>query len=279
MRADDRHCPARPGGATSISRMDPTALSAGFAAVLFLGILGLLEVGRRLGRRRAARDVDGARAGLGVVDGAIFALLGLLVAFSFSGAASRFEARRSLITDEANAIGTAWLRLDLLPADAQPAFRERFRRYVDARIALFRVLPDYAAARAENARADGLQSELWKDLVPRCQTDAVRPYANLLLGAFNEMFDRATLRNAALFQHPPRIVMAMLAVAAFLSATLAGFGMAGARQRSWLHYLGFAAILSVTVYVTFDLERPRAGLIRIDEADQVLINLRQSMDR
>jgi hypothetical protein len=71
------------------------------------------ELGRRLGVRRRARDLEGARLGLGPVESATFGLLGLLIAFYISGAVTRFDARRSLVTEEANLIETAWLRLDL----------------------------------------------------------------------------------------------------------------------------------------------------------------------
>ena len=113
----------------------------------------LLELGRRLGRRRQGRDEEGARAGLGAVEGAVFTLLGLLIAFTFSGAASRFDMRRQLIGQEANAIGTAWLRLDLLPAQAQPELRDLFRRYLDLRLAAYRKMPDVEAALAELSQA------------------------------------------------------------------------------------------------------------------------------
>jgi len=73
-------------------------------------------------------DPEGARAGAGAVEGSVFGLLGLLIAFTFSGAAFRFDARRQLAVEETNAIGTAYLRLDLLPADKQPALRDSFRR-------------------------------------------------------------------------------------------------------------------------------------------------------
>ena len=81
---------------------------------LFLGML-VLEVGWRIGARRLAEDPNGADAGVGAVEGAVFALLGLLIAFTFSEAASRFDTRRQLIVEETNDIGTAYLRLDLLP--------------------------------------------------------------------------------------------------------------------------------------------------------------------
>ncbi len=113
------------------------------AVALFIAMLLLLEVGRRVGNKRLASDPEGARAGTGAVEGAVFALLGLLIAFTFSGAASRFDARRDLVVQESNAIGTAYLRLDLLPANAQPAMRERFRQYLDARLDIYHKLPDF----------------------------------------------------------------------------------------------------------------------------------------
>ena len=85
---------------------------------LFLGLLLMMEAGRRLGVRRLAADPEGARAGIGAVEGAVFALLGLLIAFTFSGAASRFDDRRHLVAEEANAIGTAWLRIDFAGGSA-----------------------------------------------------------------------------------------------------------------------------------------------------------------
>ena len=100
------------------SPVHSTLFSVYVAAGLFIGMLCLLEVGRRVGQRRREADTEGARAGVGVIDGAVFALLGLLLAFTFSGAAARFDTRRHLIVEEANAIGTAYLRLDLLPPDA-----------------------------------------------------------------------------------------------------------------------------------------------------------------
>ena len=107
---------------------------------LFVAMFAMLELGHRLGVRRRRIDAEGAAAGTGVVEGAVFALLGLLIAFTFSGAASRFDERRKLVVEEANAIGTAYLRLDLLPSAAQLDLRASFRRYLDARLAVYRDL-------------------------------------------------------------------------------------------------------------------------------------------
>src|SRR5512134_3830379 len=148
-----------------------------FTLGLFLGMLVLLEIGRRIGVRRMAKDSEGARVGVGAVDGAVFALLGLLIAFTFSGAASRFDARRQLIVEETNNIGTAYLRLDLLPASAQPAIRENFRRYLDSRLEVYRKLPDIAAAKAELAKAIMLQEEIWRHAVAATRVDGAQPAA------------------------------------------------------------------------------------------------------
>ena len=114
------------------------------AVGLFGGMLVMQVVGRRLGEHERRLDPDGKHDGATAAEAAVVGLLGLLVAFTFSGAGSRFDSRRNLIVDETNAIGTAYLRIDLLPADRQPQLRDLFRKYVDARIAAYRAVPDMA---------------------------------------------------------------------------------------------------------------------------------------
>jgi hypothetical protein len=105
-------------------------------------------------------EAEKASVGTGAVEGAIFGLLGLLVAFTFSGASARFDTRRDLIVEETNAIGSAYLRLDLLSAEAQSALQALFRQYVDVRLAVYRKLPNLTAAKEELANAIKLQGEI-----------------------------------------------------------------------------------------------------------------------
>jgi hypothetical protein len=247
-----------------------------FAAVLFAGMLLALEVGLRFGRRRLAAEGERARTGLGAIEGAVFGLMGLIIAFAFHGAASRFDIRRGLVVEEANDIGTAYLRIDLLPAAAQPKLRDLFRRYVDARVEVYRALPDAAAARDALVRADRLQREIWTESVEAAR-EAPPPAAMLLLPAVNTMIDITTTRTVALQTHPPLLVFGMLAFLAVACSLLAGYGMAGAPSRSILHVLGFAAILTLTVYVILDYEFPRHGIIRLDSYDRLLVDVRASM--
>jgi hypothetical protein len=249
-----------------------------FSIALAIGMVLLLEVGRRLAARRLERDPEGARVGIGAVDGAVFALLGLLIAFTFSGAATRFDARRNLIIDEANAIATAYLRLDLLPTAAQSALREQLGRYLDARLAIYQKESDPAASEAAHAEANRLQTEIWNAAVAAAHAQGVSPAAPmLLLPALNDMFDVAARRTDMNRMHPPVAIYAMLYGLALASALFAGYGMGGAKSRSWLHMIGFALVMAVATYVILDLEYPRVGFIRVDRFDQILIQLRQSL--
>lgn len=247
------------------------------AGVLFVGMLSLLEIGRRYGQRRFARDAEHSRSG-GVMDGSVFGLLGLLLAFTFSGAASRFDHRRNQIVDEANAIGTAWLRIELLPPDSRPAIRDGFRRYVDARLDAYRKLPDVAAAKRGLAQARHERDEVWAKAAVVARTDSGFPARNLLLPAMNEMFDLANSRTMAAQVHPPGVIYGMLAVVALVAATLAGYAMAGAgKQRSMLHMVCFAGTVAIALYVILEIEYPRQGLVRLGSFDQALVDVRAEM--
>lgn len=243
---------------------------------LFLGMLALLEFGRRLGLRRLGRDPEGARSGVALADGAVFGLLGLLIAFSFSGAAERFQSRRMLITDETNAIGTAWLRLALLPTEVQEAARESMRQYVDARLDVYRAIPDRERVLEANGRVSMRQAELWRIAVA-ARGVSEQGWEKLLFPALNEMFDIGTQRTHALDWHPPKIVFVLLFALSLGCAMLAGDAMAGGSHRPLGHMLAFAVVIAVTVYIILDLEFPRGGWIRVDAADQALVDVRAQM--
>ena len=258
--------------------MNPTVYGPVLAGALFAGMLLLLEAGHRIAQRRLARDPEGAQQGIGAVNGAVFGLLGLLVAFTFSGAATRFDARRHLIVQEANDIGTAWLRVDLLPDGEQSAMRDLFRRYLDSRIETYRKLPDIEAAEAEFAASTKVQAQIWQLAVAACEAKRDPSTTSLVLSSLNTMFDIASTRVAGARIHPPPVIFVMLFGLALGCALLAGYGMAGAKRRSWSHIIGFAGVLALSVYVILEIEYPRLGVIRLDATDQLLVNLRKSMD-
>jgi hypothetical protein len=227
----------------------------------FASIMIALEIGHQLALRHktSAKEISG-----GAVDAAIFALLGLLIAFTFSGAAQRLDHRRDLIVQEANAIGTAWLRIDTLPAAAQTTLRADFRTYIDSRKAAYAVINDRAAFQAALARSAQIQRGLWQDAVQASQRpDALPAAEKLLLPALNEMIDITTTRAMATRMHPPGIIYAMLFAVTLVSAVLAGYGLGASQTRSWIHRLAFAATLAITLTVIIDMEHPRRGLITL----------------
>ena len=248
------------------------ALSVG----LFVVLIVCLEIGYRIGRRSSRRDGELTHGGIGAIEAAVFALLGLLLGFSFAGATSRFDAKRQLIVQEANAIGTSYLRIDLLPAKDQPEMRRLFREYLDARLDVEKLTDQKAAAEAI-AHAEQLQRKIWSSALSAGQTDPSRNVVRVLLPALNEMIDITTSRSIAQDTHLPGLIFALLICVALLSGLLAGYAMAGRKRRSWLHMVLYAMAIAVTIYVVLDLEYPRFGLIRLNAADRAMLQLRNSI--
>jgi hypothetical protein len=244
---------------------------------LFLGILGMLALGQRLGRRSLAQEADVVRSRLTGVETAIFGLMGLMIAFTFSGAAARYELRRQLTVEEANAIGTAYLRLDLLPAASQPALRDRFRRYVTARIAVYRVLPDIETSNAQAAIATTLQQEIWTGVLAALK-EAPPQATIVVVPALNQMIDITTARAIAALTHTPKLIFSVLLILGLVCSMLAGYVLAYTNTGNVrLHVVAFAVVVTLTIYLIFDLDYPRFGIIRLDFADQGLIDLLAGM--
>jgi hypothetical protein len=254
----------------SISKISPID-----ALVLFFAMLLLVELGRRLRKRNASLpDIPGTSA----MESAIFALFGLLLAFTFSGAMSRYDAHRQLIVQETNNIGTAWLRLDLLPATAQPALRQSFREYTAVRARRFDAASLTSGASIAGSETVRLQNEIWTHSVAAASGAGASPdAAKLLLPALNDMIDITSTRKNAFNMHPPAVITLLLVALACTCSLMAGFGMSGS-QRSWLHMIAFAAAISLTIYATLDIEYPREGLVTLTSRDQVFLDLLQSMN-
>jgi hypothetical protein len=244
---------------------------------LFLAILACIELGRRMAVSRAAPESERERVALNTIEAAIYALLGLIVAFTFANASSRFDARRMLTIAEANAIGTAYLRVDVLPEPAQAPLRAKFRRYTLERIAVYDALPDMPAVAAHAARATALQGEIWRDSILALR-EARPGSTEVVLPALNDMIDITTTREVMLYTHTPALVSATLLVLTAVCALMIGNGLPRERSLATLgHSFGFALVLSVTLYVIFDFDYPRAGLIRLDFTDRAMTSLLASM--
>ena len=258
--------------------MDQVVPAWPFAAALLIGMLICLEIGHRMGTRWAAQNPEGATTGLGRLQAAMFTLYGLLLAFTFSDANSRFDVQRELLGEEADAIETAYLRVDLLGAESQSAMRGLFREYLDSRLETYRRVPDMVAAAAALSESKRLQKDIWLKAVadsnlPGGRSDGAR----LFLPSLNSMFDIMAKRTMAAQIHPAPVIYALLFLLALQCSVLAGFEMANLKKRNWLHILSYAVVTAATVFVILNLEYPRMGLIRVRQYDQVLIDVREQM--
>lgn len=250
-------------------------LILGTSLGLFCGLLVCIEAGYRLGRW--ARAHDKADSAFSVVGGALLGLLGLILGFSFAGAQSRMDARRQLIVQEANAIGTAYLRLDLLlPAD-QTKLRPLMQQYTDARIEVHANKHDNQKEDPATLKSADLQKQIWTAAVSACETKKDPPTTSLLLPALNEMIDLTTTQSIARQTHLPLAALLLLIILAMLSGLLVGHAMSGMTSRNPILSITYALAITLTVYVILDLELPRLGLIRIDFVEDAMKELREGM--
>jgi hypothetical protein len=214
------------------------------------------------------------------VEAAVFGLMGLLIAFTFYGAESRFETRRGLIVEEANAITAAYHRVDLLPASTQPQLRDEFRKYVHSRLTIYQRIPDWEtvdAVKAELRQSTALQQEIWRQAVAASR-EVDSTTESLVLPAIDRMIDIATIQTVAFQRHPPTAVWAMPALTLLASCVLAGYSMSGCGKRNWVHIVAFSLLFSVVIYVNVDFEYPRMrGFIRIDDMDELLVQTLENM--
>jgi hypothetical protein len=177
-----------------------------------------------------------------------------------------------------NAISTAWLRIDALPAEPQRAIRDGFRGYVDALVAAYAKPP----GSADDVRARAAVARVENDIWARSLAASIEPSGEkarmLLLPAVNEMFDAVANEHLARRMHPPIVVYVMLGLTALAAAVFAGYGIASGTTRNWMHMIGLAATISVATFVILELESPRLGWIRVDAADKALVDLRETMN-
>jgi hypothetical protein len=247
------------------------------AAVFFVGSLISLHYGRHLGLRYRNHKGADITAGLATVEGALFGLMGLLLAFTIAGALQRFDDRRQLVIQEATAATTAYDRLSLFEGDIARKLQTELKEYVRARVDLYRMAHDFLLLQREEDFSDQQESKLlqlknnsWDAVVAACPQANYRPACSLSLPALNSLFEVARQRAGASEKHPPQIIYLMLFGLGLACSLLAGFGMAASASRSWIHMVLFAGTLTIALYIVTDMEYPRFGLIRIESFDHFL---------
>jgi hypothetical protein len=238
-----------------------------FSAWLLLpAMIVLLQLGHEIRLRR--KDAPHSSA----IEGAVFALFGLLLAFTFSGAVARYDAHRQLVLQESNDVGTAYLRIDLLAPRDQAQLRHLFRDYVSSRLHLY----DSVSNEVSDATKQ-LQQQIWTMSVTAAAAPGANPDATkLLLPAINDMIDITSTRQNAFNMHPPGVIFLLLFILSGGCAFVAGYGMTET-ARSWFYSIVLALTVTLTVYATLEIEFPRQGVIRLTQSDQTFLQLRDSM--
>lgn len=247
------------------------------AALIFLILIGAGEVGYILARRRfAGRKTENAaqtHEHLNEIQTAIFAVLGLLLAFTFAMAVSRYDARKQALVDETNAIETAYLRVQLLPPGQRAAAVAVFRTYVDARLSSARPYW-YLDVRLKN-ETSALQQQLWTQGTAVANQDPHAITTSLYIQSLNDMFDAQDARDASRLNELPTSAIYLLLAISILSVGTLGYRAGLGGRRSLVGAVLLALVITLVVGIIIELDQPYQGFITISQ--QSMIDLRQSM--
>ena len=238
-------------------------------AVTFVLLWLAAEIGG-IFRNRWSSLKDEDRADFGVVLGAALTLLGLLIGFSFSMAVGRYDQRKNYEEAEANAIGTEYVRADLLPTANANEVRELLKKYLDQRV-LFYITRDQRRLSQINADTAELQNRLWSAV----RTPALAqptPVTALAIAGMNDVLNSQGYTQAAWWNRLPRSAWVLLLAIAFGCNMLIGFG---ARRTERRLFLIVPIAVSIAVFLIADIDSPRRGTIHV--VPQNLLSLSQSL--
>jgi len=244
----------------------------GVFIVILVVVLLSVECGYRLGRYRRSRSEQEKEAPVGTMVGATLGLLAFILAFTFGLAAARFDARRQVLLDEANAIGTTYLRAGILPERGEQ-IRTLLRGYVAARLEAVQ-----SGKIAEGiGRSESIQQQLWSQAEAVGGKNPNSIVVGLFVQSLNEVIDLHAKRVQAGVRSriPGAIWLGLFAVAA-LSLAAMGYQAGLARTRRSLAVFAVAITFSVVIELIADLDRPQQGVLRVSQ--HALLDLQRSMN-
>ncbi len=235
----------------------------------FVGLWLSARIGVALRKRRAVQD---EREDFGIILGATLTLLGLIIGFSFSMAISRYDQRKNYEEAEANAIGTEYLRADLLPAAEAATVRALLRKYLDQRV-LFYSTRDERQLQRVDAYTAQLQTGLWSTAVAPAEADST-PLAALAVAGMNDVLNSQGYTQAAWWNRIPPAAWGLMITIAICCNLLIGYGAHGAKTETFL-LLVVPLVVSISFFLIADIDSPRRGIIRV--IPQNLISLSRSL--
>ena len=241
--------------------------------VIFVLIIVFFSLGNRLRDSMIRKDPEHVKTDLKPINGMLIGLLGLLLAFTFSMSNSRFDTRRELVVREANIIGTAILRTDIYPDSVRKLLRSGLKDYLEARIAFYQAGMNIENAIIHYREADSIGKKIWSIAAGYARINDITTRTSQLIPALNELIDITTTRKAAGEGTIPDSIMYFLFTLCCITTFLLGYDYQG--KIDWIIVISFSIMLSATVFTIIDLDRPRGGLIKLDKANQNIVELRE----
>jgi len=235
------------------------AIFAGMIAALLV----FFEIGFRIGEHTKEDQTSAEGGQVGVIQAALLGLLGLLLAFSFAAAGARFLERQDLIVQEANAIGTSYLRADLLAEPHRTELRSALKRYTEHRIQAT-AGPSGTSDPAIAAEVEVLHARIWSAAIAGVRNNP--DLALSVLPPLNDVIDLHSTRVAAVRKHIPGVVFGLLLVCSALSIAMIGYGCGTAGRRRAPLTVSLTLIVAASLWITFDLDHPRRGLLQLSDA-------------
>jgi hypothetical protein len=245
------------------------------ALLIFGVVLGTTLLGVAAGRRLRAH-AEALREPVGVLQAALLGLVALILAFGLTLAVGRYDSRRAAVVDTANAIGTTYLRAQTLREPTRTRSLEELERYTDVTIRLSETVPGSAAARDAIADGDRLHRSLWRGAGEALDGSPTDSAPRLYVETLNEMIDMQTVQVSALNNRVPGAVLVFEVAAASVALGLLALYLA-ILARGVISVVLAAAFVSVLLLITFDLDRPVRGLVRVP--DKPLVDLQESMEQ
>ena len=243
-------------------------------ALLLVALIGAATIaGLALGRY-LRKHQEALREPFGVLQGALLGVVGLILAFGLSLAIGRYEDRRAATVAEANAIGTSYLRAQLIAEPARSRSLQLLRGYVDLAIHVSKEVPGSAGMRRTTAAEGVFQRRLWSFAGQSIDAAPNASAPRLYVDSLNATFDAQLSRLSSLTNRVPTSVLVLEVVGAAIAIGLLALHIA-VLGRGLVAMLAAAALMTLLLLVTFDLDRPARGLIRVP--DTPLVATRASM--
>jgi hypothetical protein len=238
------------------------SLSSWELALLIMAIVASATLAGYFTGRYLRRSQETLREPFGVLQGALLGVVGLILAFGLSLAVGRYESRRAATVDEANAIGTTYLRAQLIAEPARSRSIALLRRYTDLAIRVAHEVPNSAAMRRTSGAEGVLQRRLWRLAGEAIATAPVASAPRLYVDSLNTTIDAQSTRLSALNNRVPSAVLAIEVIGAAVALGLLALHIS-VLGRGLVAMLAAAALVTMLLLVTFDLDRPARGLIKV----------------